>query len=170
MIDLFVAGSETTNHFLGFAILHLVLQPEIQKKIQDEIDKEFPNEKLLSYTAAERLPYTMAVLYEIFRFCNIAPIPVPRRASRDYPYKGFIIPKVKNFLPTIFKETNHVRMFQGSCVMYNLHCVFNDPDYWGDPQEFRPSRFLDSSTGKLVRTERVAVFGFGKLFPIYFKI
>jgi methyl farnesoate epoxidase/farnesoate epoxidase len=37
-----------------------------------------------------------------------------------------------------------------------------DKKYWGDPEAFRPERFLDSN-GKFVKPERVIPFGFGKL-------
>lgn len=37
-MDMFMAGSETTNNTMGFCFLHLILNPEIQQKAQDEID------------------------------------------------------------------------------------------------------------------------------------
>lgn len=37
-LDMFMAGSETTNNTMGFCFLYLILNPEIQKKAQDEID------------------------------------------------------------------------------------------------------------------------------------
>jgi methyl farnesoate epoxidase/farnesoate epoxidase len=37
-----------------------------------------------------------------------------------------------------------------------------DPEYWGDPEAFRPERFLDPATGSLIRKERFVPFGFGK--------
>lgn len=37
-MDMFMAGSETTNNTMGFCFLYLILNPEIQKKAQDEID------------------------------------------------------------------------------------------------------------------------------------
>jgi len=48
VMDLFVAGSETTANSLEFAILYMIHYPDIQKKIQDEIDRvigktKFPN-------------------------------------------------------------------------------------------------------------------------------
>lgn len=37
-LDLFMAGSETTNKSLAFAFLYIVLYPDVQKKAQEEID------------------------------------------------------------------------------------------------------------------------------------
>jgi len=37
-MDLFMAGSETTSNTIEFAILYMILHPEIQKKVQAEID------------------------------------------------------------------------------------------------------------------------------------
>ena len=39
VLDLFGAGSGTTSNTLSFALLYLCKQPEIQKKLQAEIDK-----------------------------------------------------------------------------------------------------------------------------------
>jgi len=39
--------------------------------------------------------------------------------------------------------------------------VNNDKDYWGDPENFRPERFLDDE-GNFRRDERLSAFGLGK--------
>ena len=36
--DFFLAGSDTTNNSIGFAILQLIHHPEIQAKLRDELD------------------------------------------------------------------------------------------------------------------------------------
>ena len=49
-------------------------------------------------------------------------------------------------------------------VYYNIYNFHMDPDYWGDPKVFRPSRFLmeDSGKFKLEKRERFIPYGFGK--------
>lgn len=37
-MDMFMAGSETTNNTMSFCFLYLILNPEIQQKAQEEID------------------------------------------------------------------------------------------------------------------------------------
>ena len=37
--DLFIAGAETTSSSLTSMILYMILYPEVQKRIQDEIDQ-----------------------------------------------------------------------------------------------------------------------------------
>ena len=39
MFTLYVAGIDTSRLSLRFAILHMVANPEIQKKVQEEVDR-----------------------------------------------------------------------------------------------------------------------------------
>ena len=39
-----IAGYETTSTALGFASYELALNPDVQKKLQAEIDEHFPDE------------------------------------------------------------------------------------------------------------------------------
>jgi cytochrome P450 len=45
-LDMFVAGSETTTKTMGFAFLYLIREPEIQRKLQQEIDTVIGRERL----------------------------------------------------------------------------------------------------------------------------
>ena len=38
LFDLFLAGSETTSTTLNWAVLYMVRYPEIQAKVQEELD------------------------------------------------------------------------------------------------------------------------------------
>ena len=42
-----------------------------------------------------------------------------------------------------------------------LYSLFQDKEHWGDPEIFRPERFLDSE-GKFVKDEWIIPFGAGK--------
>ena len=45
-------------------------------------------------------------------------------------------------------------------VQVNLYSVMMDPEYWGDPQTFRPERFLNPD-GTIRKDERLIPFGKG---------
>jgi cytochrome P450 len=47
-MDLFLAGSETTSNTIEFAILYMILYPEVQKRVQAEIDAVIGNSRLPS--------------------------------------------------------------------------------------------------------------------------
>jgi len=38
-VDMFMAGSDTTNKSLSFAFLHFLRQPQVVKRVQQEIDE-----------------------------------------------------------------------------------------------------------------------------------
>jgi len=63
-----VAGYETSSTTLGFACHHLATSPEIQDKLQQEIDNAWPDEnQTLSYETVHELPYLDMVISEALR-------------------------------------------------------------------------------------------------------
>lgn len=54
---------------------------------------------------------------------------------------------------------------KGTGLIFNSYPVHNDPEFWGDPANFRPERFIETDEfgrEKLTKTERVLGFGAGK--------
>jgi methyl farnesoate epoxidase/farnesoate epoxidase len=46
--------------------------------------------------------------------------------------------------------------------MQGIYEMMHDEEYWGDPEVFRPERFIDPGTGKFKSSERLIPFGLGK--------
>jgi cytochrome P450 len=46
--------------------------------------------------------------------------------------------------------------------MTGIYEIMHEPEYWGDPEVFRPDRFIDPVTGKFKSNERLVPFGIGK--------
>lgn len=147
--DLFIAGSETTsnaigksfsyilywlvsiwfNDITGFSLLYLIHYPEVQRKMQSELDdicgnsvpllEHRPKWELLRHRIwkcvfwfaryTQRLPYTEAVLLETQRIASIGPLTVPHRALKDTRLCGYFIPKVR-MLQLTFHFTNLVNI------------------------------------------------------------
>jgi cytochrome P450 len=141
ILDLFGAGAESTSNSVGFAILHLMHDPEVQAKLQKELDSVC-GDQLPSLTQRSELLYTEAVLMEAQRISGIAPLTVPHYALRDTQLQGHTIPK-------------------GSFVSVNLHSIHLDGTFWKDPLVFRPERHLNEQ-GKIIKTDHFIPFGVGK--------
>nr|QST15065.1 CYP370A3 protein [Diaphanosoma celebensis] len=141
VVDLCNAGSETTSNSIGFAMLYLLHNPEVQEKMQNELDVVC-GDSLPTLAQRSRLPYCEAVMMEVQRLANVVPFPVPHCALRDTQVQGYTIPK-------------------GSVVQMNLYSVHLDPVYWDDPEVFDPTRHLDVE-GKIIRTDHLIPFGAGK--------
>ncbi|XP_049992348.1 cytochrome P450 2J4-like isoform X9 [Alexandromys fortis] len=92
-LDLFFAGTETTSTTLRWALLYMALYPEIQEKVQAEIDRVIGQEKQPSLNDRDAMPYTNAVVHEVQRIGNIIPLNVPREVTADTTLAGFHLPK-----------------------------------------------------------------------------
>lgn len=64
---------QTVSAIYSF-FLAMVLNPEIQRKAQEEIDSVVGNDRLPSYSDRDNLPYVNAVLKETLRFFPIVPM------------------------------------------------------------------------------------------------
>nr|AGN04277.1 cytochrome P450 [Oryzias melastigma] len=123
-LDLFGAGSETTTTTLYWGLLFMIHNPEIQEKVQAEIDAVIGSSRQPSMADKENMPYTEAVIHEIQRMGDIVPIGVARVASRDTTLNNYTIPK-------------------GTMIMPALHTVLSDESVWETPHTFNPQHFLN---------------------------
>ncbi|XP_021957281.1 methyl farnesoate epoxidase [Folsomia candida] len=142
-MDLFVAGSDTTTITLRWALLYLILHPEVQKKVQAEIESVVGLDRPVSLADKEKLNYFEAFLLEVNRYSSVAPIVTPHALTETVTYKGYEIPK-------------------GALVFINTWGIHRNKDHWGDPDTFRPERFLDKNGKVVTNDEWLLPFGSGK--------
>ncbi|NWI51924.1 CP2DH protein, partial [Calyptomena viridis] len=140
--DLFSAGSETTTTTLRWALLFMVLHPEIQSKVQAEIDKVIGRERSPTMNDQVSMPYTNAVIHEVQRYGDIVPVGLPHMTYRDTELQGFFIPK-------------------GTTIVTNLSSVLKDETVWEKPNEFYPEHFLDAN-GQFVKPPAFLPFSAGR--------
>uniref|UniRef100_A0A672ZZ77 Cytochrome P450 2J2-like n=1 Tax=Sphaeramia orbicularis TaxID=375764 RepID=A0A672ZZ77_9TELE len=142
VLDLFAAGSETTSTTLRWAFLYMVKYPEIQERVQAEIDSVIGQSRPPSVDDRADLPYTDAVIHEIQRMGNIAPLSLPHVTNRDVHLRGHTIPK-------------------GVTIIPNLTSVLFDKREWKTPFTFNPGHFLNEE-GKFVKPAAFIPFSAGK--------
>lgn len=140
-IDIFIAGAETTSYTLGFALLYMMDNPDVQAKVQMEIDQVLQGRQP-SITDRTSLPYTDATLQEIHRRATVAPVTVPHVAMEDTTCQGYYIPK-------------------NTVSFVNLWSVHMDPKVWPEPYKFLPERHIDQE-GNVIKSDHIMTFGLGK--------
>uniref|UniRef100_A0A8C3UFH7 Cytochrome P450 n=1 Tax=Catharus ustulatus TaxID=91951 RepID=A0A8C3UFH7_CATUS len=138
LVDLFIAGTETTATTLMWALLYMVIYPEIQEKVQKELDAVVGCSHVFCYEDRKKLPYTNAVIHEIQRYSNIILIALPRASMKDTDLMGYHIPK-------------------NTIVLANIDSVLADPEKWETPDQFNPGHFLDED-GNFVNREAFLPF------------
>uniref|UniRef100_A0ACB8FBE9 Uncharacterized protein n=1 Tax=Sphaerodactylus townsendi TaxID=933632 RepID=A0ACB8FBE9_9SAUR len=142
IMDLFAAGTETTTTTLLWGLLLMTNYPDIQGKVQKEIDDMLGSSQSFSYQDKKKLPYTNAVIHEIQRYQYILLFGVHRQCSKEVNMFGFCIPK-------------------GATVVIDIQSVLLDPKQWKTPHMFNPNHFLDQH-GHFVEREAFLPFGAGK--------
>jgi cytochrome P450 family 6 len=127
----FVAGFETSSSTSNFCMFELARNPDIQRKVQEEIDRAVKesNEKNINYDVLNQMKYLDCCIDETLRLYPIIPL-LFRNTSKDY--------QVPNSNLVIEKDT---------AVFLPLLGIQRDPEVYDDPLQFKPERFLDSPHG-----------------------
>ncbi|XP_042542689.1 cytochrome P450 3A9-like [Dipodomys spectabilis] len=115
------AGYETTSLTLSFAMYLLALHPDVQKKLQEEVDRTLPNKAPITYDAMLEMEYVDMVVNEVLRLYPIVGR-LERVCKADVEISGVVIPK-------------------NTVVMVPTYALQRDAKYWPEPEEFRPERF-----------------------------
>ncbi len=141
-IALMGAGIVTVKTTLAWAILYVTKFPDVQRRIQEELDDVIGHMGFPERWDPSDFPYTMATLLETLRFANISPFLMPHAAIRDTTLNGYRIAK-------------HTMVF---CNMYS---VSKDANLWRDPHNFNPANFLDPTEKMIDPSKRVQLLAFG---------
>ncbi|KAF1397777.1 Cytochrome P450 3A29, partial [Spheniscus humboldti] len=120
-----IAGYETTSSTLSYISYNLATHPDVQQRLQDEIDANLPNKATPTYNAIKQMEYLDMVVNESLRL-----YPPGSRLER-------ICKKTV--------ELNGVTIPKGMVVMIPAYVLHRDPEYWPEPEEFRPERFSKES-------------------------
>lgn len=72
--DLFSAGMETIKTTLLWAVIYMLHEPEVGKKVQAELDRVVGRRRLPRLEDRPNLPYTEAVILEVLRISSVVPL------------------------------------------------------------------------------------------------
>ncbi|XP_070833582.1 steroid 17-alpha-hydroxylase/17,20 lyase isoform X1 [Chaetodon trifascialis] len=141
--DIFGAGVETTTTVLKWAITYLIHHPQMQKRIQEELDSKVGGDRFPQLSDRGSLPYLEATIREVLRIRPVAPLLIPHVALSDTSLGDFTVRK-------------------GTRVIINLWALHHDEKEWKNPELFDPGRFLNSEgTGLIIPSSSYLPFGAG---------
>ncbi|KAK8563478.1 hypothetical protein V6N12_035624 [Hibiscus sabdariffa] len=143
ILELFLAGSETTSSTVEWAFTELLCNPETMVKVKEELSRVVGPNKRVEESDIGNLHYLNAVIKETFRLHPPIPLLVPRKAMRDAEFMGYHIP-------------------QNTQVFVNVWAIGRDPEVWDDPLLFKPERFIGSKIDYKGHNYELIPFGAGR--------
>ena len=116
------AGHETTATTLAWTWHLLGTNPDILNQLIEEVDSVLQG-KLTSFNNLSQLKYTRRIIDESLRLCPPGMGLAPRVALENDEIQGYFIPK-------------------GTVVNLATYFIGRHPQFWQDPEQFDPDRFL----------------------------
>ncbi|KAF5653766.1 oxidoreductase [Fusarium sp. NRRL 25303] len=111
-------GADTTSNTLAGVIKAMMLFPDVQRKVHEELDAVVGGDRYPTMDDFQSLPYVRQTVKEALRSINGA---IPHAALADDEIDGFKIPA-------------------GTTVVLAVWCANNDARLFPNPREFDPSR------------------------------
>lgn len=141
-------GTDTVAVLVEWVLARLVIHPDVQQGVRDEINRVVGNSKPVTELDISALHYLQAVVKEVLRLHPPGPLlSWARLAITDTIVDGKHVPA-------------------GTTAMVNMWAIARDPVNWSDPLNFRPERFLpkegEPEFSVLGSDLRLAPFGSGR--------
>lgn len=129
VLNLFVAGTDSTATTIRWALFYLARYPELQETIREEIRSQTGSTGIPDNADRVKLPLTEATIMEVQRLGNLTPLGVLRRTMTISKLCGYDIP-------------------EDTIVVPLLTSVLSDPETYPEPDKFDPTRFLVRNDGE----------------------
>ncbi|KAF5460493.1 hypothetical protein F2P56_020357 [Juglans regia] len=148
--EMIFRGTDTVAVLIEWILARMVLHPDIQSKVQDELDQVVGRSRPLKESDIQSMVYLPAVVKEVLRLHPPGPLlSWARLAITDTTVDGYDVP-------------------QGTTAMVNMWAITRDPQVWQDPLDFKPERFVCKDPGDVLEFSvlgsdlRLAPFGSGR--------
>ena len=144
LIQFVAAGTQLPNFILRWGLLYMIAYPEIQTKIQQELDEVVGRDRQISFKDRSKLPFTEACINEILRHSSTTTVPAVNYATTSDTILGDYF------------------IGQNTPLIINYYSLTRDERCWKNPEQFNPYRFLNED-GKLRKDllDKFYPFGIG---------
>jgi len=139
LLTLLIAGHDTSTALLAWVLYFLGKHPDASAQAQEETDSVLGAEPP-THASIKELHYLDLAIKETLRLCP--PIHMGNRKSTA----------------DIFLDEYHIP--PDSRVMYSIYLTHRDPQFWPDPEDFKPERF-DRTQGQKPASYAYLPFGGG---------
>ncbi|XP_068466797.1 cytochrome P450 71D8-like [Phaseolus vulgaris] len=143
ILDVFVAGSDTSASVLEWVVAEIMKSPRVMEKAQSEIREAFRGKETIHESDLDELNYLKLVIKETLRLHPPVPLLIPRECTKLTNIGGYEIPKKTK-------------------VMINAWALGRDPEYWSDAERFIPERFEGNSVDFRGNNFEYVPFGAGR--------
>lgn len=142
--EMIFRGTDTVAILLEWILARMVLHPDIQAKAQSEIDTVVCANRSVSDSDLPNLPYLHAIVKETLRMHPPGPLLSWARLAIHDTNIG------PHFIPA------------GTTAMVNMWSITHDEQFWSEPEEFKPERFMEQDVAIMGSDLRLAPFGSGR--------
>ncbi|XP_055106667.1 steroid 17-alpha-hydroxylase/17,20 lyase [Symphalangus syndactylus] len=129
--DIFGAGVETTTSVVKWIVAFLLHNPQVKKKLYEEIDQNVGFSRTPTISDRNHLLLLEATIREVLRVRPVAPMLIPHKANVDSSIGEFAVDK-------------------GTHVIINLWALHHNEKEWHQPDQFMPERFLNPAGTQLI--------------------
>ncbi|KAK4354063.1 hypothetical protein RND71_026257 [Anisodus tanguticus] len=146
--EMIFRGSDTVAVLIEWILARMVLHPDVQSKVQEELDRVVGRSRAVMESDVTNMVYLPAVVKEVLRLHPPGPLlSWARLAIKDTTVNGYHVPA-------------------GTTAMVNMWSITRSAEVWTDPLEFKPERFMNEieyvDFSVLGSDLRLAPFGSGR--------
>ncbi|PNX73591.1 cytochrome p450 [Trifolium pratense] len=144
LLDMIVAAIDTSATSIEWILSELLRHPRVMKILQDEIQNEVGNKRMVEEKDLKKFNYLDMVIDETLRLYPVAPLLVPRECRESITIDDYFI-----------KEKTR--------LIVNAWAIGRDPNVWSEnAEEFYPERFIDKKMNYQGQEFESIPFGSGR--------
>ncbi|KAG8640442.1 cytochrome P450 71A1 [Manihot esculenta] len=140
LVDMFIAGTDTTATTMDWTMAELMKNPNIMKKAQEEVRRVVGNRLKVDESDLDQMTYLKCIVKETLRHHSGM---LPRQTTTRSELAGYDIPP-------------------NTTVLINMWGIQRDPRLWENPDDFIPERFIDNPVDFNGKDKKYIPFGFGR--------